>query len=271
MKAVWSFAPRTASLYAGVKPAGLFRATIGGQSWQHVAGLQKHPTRPQWRGGGAGLILHSIVRGAADDAEAMWVGMSAVGVFHSGDGGETWEPRNSGTRADFMPEGQRYPVFGQCVHCLVSAPQSAAPLPAEPLRHVSKRRRRARHGRASRRGFLPPSAFRRRCIRAIPKRSTFCRSTATVGPISARRQGRGLAHARRRQELAGARKGLPQENAYFAVLRQAMATDRLDPAGVYFGTNTGSLYASADEGENWSEIAQHLPTILSVETLVVDS
>ena len=64
------------------------------------------------------------------------------------------------------------------------------------------------------------------------------------------------------------REGLPQR-AYFAVLRQAMATDRLDPAGVYFGTNTGTLFASRDEGDSWMPIAEHLPTILSVETLVV--
>jgi photosystem II stability/assembly factor-like uncharacterized protein len=66
------------------------------------------------------------------------------------------------------------------------------------------------------------------------------------------------------------RAGLPQENVYFGVLRQAMATDTLDPAGVYFGTNTGSLFASRDEGDHWERIAEHLPTILSVETLVVD-
>jgi photosystem II stability/assembly factor-like uncharacterized protein len=66
------------------------------------------------------------------------------------------------------------------------------------------------------------------------------------------------------------RQGLPQENAFFGVLRQAMATDRMDPAGVYFGTSGGALYASADEGESWTCAAQHLPAILSVETLVVD-
>jgi hypothetical protein len=49
-----------------------------------------------------------------------------------------------------------------------------------------------------------------------------------------------------------------------------MAADPLEPAGIYFGTNTGSLFASADEGDNWDCIAQHLPTILSVETLIVD-
>lgn len=67
------------------------------------------------------------------------------------------------------------------------------------------------------------------------------------------------------------RAGLPQQNAFFGVLRQAMATDRLDPAGVYFGTSSGSLYASADEGDTWHCAAEHLPTILSVETLVIDA
>ena len=65
------------------------------------------------------------------------------------------------------------------------------------------------------------------------------------------------------------RDGLPQKQAYFGVLRQAMATDRMEPAGIYFGTNTGLLYASTDEGAHWDCIAQHLPTIFSVETLEV--
>ena len=79
-----------------------------------------------------------------------------------------------------------------------------------------------------------------------------------------------MALARRRQDLAGLRDGLPQDDAYFGVLRQAMATDRLDPAGVYFGTSGGELYASPDEGESWSPVAEHLPGILSVETMVLD-
>ncbi len=66
------------------------------------------------------------------------------------------------------------------------------------------------------------------------------------------------------------RQGLPQENVFYGVLRQAMATDRLDPAGVYFGTSSGTLYASADEGESWTAVAENLPTILSVETMVVE-
>jgi photosystem II stability/assembly factor-like uncharacterized protein len=67
------------------------------------------------------------------------------------------------------------------------------------------------------------------------------------------------------------RAGLPQENVFFNVLRQGMATDRMEPAGVYFGTSSGMVFASADEGESWRCIAQHLPAVLSVETLAVDA
>jgi hypothetical protein len=67
------------------------------------------------------------------------------------------------------------------------------------------------------------------------------------------------------------RDGLPPENAYFGVLRQAMAVDRMEPAGVYFGTGSGEIYASANEGDSWAQIAAHLPTISSVETHVLDA
>ena len=63
--------------------------------------------------------------------------------------------------------------------------------------------------------------------------------------------------------------GLPQHDAYVGVLREAMAVDRLDPVGVYFGTSTGQLYGSADEGRTWSLIADNLPPIWSVEAAVV--
>jgi hypothetical protein len=63
------------------------------------------------------------------------------------------------------------------------------------------------------------------------------------------------------------RDGLPQQACYFTVLRQAMARDEHEPVGLYLGTNSGSVFASPDEGENWHEIARHLPTILSVEAL----
>lgn len=79
-----------------------------------------------------------------------------------------------------------------------------------------------------------------------------------------------MAFARRRVDLDRSARGLAQQACFFTVLRQAMAGDEQEPAGVYFGTNTGSVFASADEGESWREVARHLPTILSVETLTLD-
>ena len=105
----------------GVEPAGLFVSEDSGASWAHLDGLQKHPTRPDWTPGGAGLNLHAIVT-HPDDPNQLWIGISSVGVFHTVDGGATWTTRNSGVRTDYFPEGMRYAEFGQCVHGLVMAP-----------------------------------------------------------------------------------------------------------------------------------------------------
>ncbi|WP_026873558.1 WD40/YVTN/BNR-like repeat-containing protein [Inquilinus limosus] len=270
IKAVWSLASRNGRLYAGVQPAGLFYSDDGGQSWNHVEGLQRHPTRPEWSPGGAGLILHSLVL-HPNDPNQIWVGISAAGVFHTADGGETWETRNRGTRADFLPEDQRYPEFGQCVHCLVMA--SGKPDRLYQQNHCGMYRSDdgGRSWESIEAGL--PSSFGFPAA-AHPRDA----DTLFLLPLNGDIKGRFVPDARAavwRTRDGGAswqdlRRGLPQENAYFGVLRQAMATDRLDPAGVYFGTSGGALFASADEGESWDCVAQHLPSILSVETLVVD-
>jgi hypothetical protein len=64
-------------------------------------------------------------------------------------------------------------------------------------------------------------------------------------------------------------RGLPQKDAYETVLRDGLSTDSLDPAGVYFGTRNGKLYASATEGESWKEIAAGLPSITCVKAAVL--
>jgi len=269
IKSVWSLAPANGYLYAGVQPAGLFRSDDGGQSWQHVTGLRDHPTRPEWQPGGAGLILHALVLDPTD-GNRIWVGISAAGVFHSADGGKTWEPRNRGTRADFLPEGQNYPEFGQCVHSVVMAPGMPDRLYQQ--NHCGMYRsddggkswQSIEKGLPSTFGF--PSA-------AHPRDPDALFLIPLNGDTAGRYMPDGKAAVWRTRDRGetwqALRNGLPQENVYFGVLRQAMATDKLEPAGVYFGTGSGALYASGDEGDTWTVVAEYLPGIHSVETMVV--
>ena len=258
------------SLYAGVEPAGLFRRDDGGQKWRHVVGLRDHPSRPDWQPGGGGLILHSLVPNADND-QRMWVGISTGGVFHTADGGKTWEPRNKGTRADFLPEGENYPDYGQCVHCVVNAPGKPDRLYQQ--NHCGMYRsddgglswQSIEAGLPSSFGF--PATVHPRdpdTLYLVPLNGDILGRYVPDGKVAVwrtRDAGR---------SWTDLRNSLPQQNAFFGVLRQAMTTDKLDPAGVYFGTGTGTLFASTDEGDHLMTIAEHLPTITSVETLVVD-
>ena len=270
VKAVWSLASRNGRIYAGVEPAGLFYSDDGGQNWSHVEGLQKHPTRPEWNPGGAGLILHSLVPDPSDDGR-IWVGISSAGVFATEDGGETWEPRNKGTRADYMPEDQRYPEFGQCVHCLVQAPGVPDLLYQQNHCGMYRSEDAGRTWTSIEDGL--PSTFG--FPAAVHPRDP---DTIFLLPLNGDIKGRYVPDAQaavwrsrdRGRTWTDLRAGLPQENAYFGVLRQAMATDTLDRAGVYFGTSGGALFASNDEGDSWTCIAEHLPAISSIETMVVD-
>ena len=269
VKAVWSIARRNGSLYAGVQPAGLFRSEDGGETWSHVDGLQKHPTRPEWQPGGAGLVLHSIVT-HPHDPEQIWIGISSVGVFHTADGGESWETRNRGVRADYLPDDQRYPEYGQCVHNFVMAAGMPDRLYQQNHCGMYRSDDGGRRWDSIEKGL--PSTFGFPAA-AHPRDP----DTLFLLPLNGDQAGRFVPDAKAAvwrtrdggRSWADLREGLPQENAFFGVLRQAMSTDRLDPAGVYFGTSSGSLFASADEGENWVSVVDHLPTILSVETMVV--
>jgi photosystem II stability/assembly factor-like uncharacterized protein len=266
---VWSLSPGQDRLYAGVDPAGLFVSEDDGESFEHVAGLRDHPSRPQWNPGAGGLILHSIVR-HPDDAEQIWVAISAAGVFHTADGGRTWEPRNRGTRADFNPEDQRYPEFGQCVHCLVMAPGKPNRLYQQNHCGMYRSDDGGRSWESIEEGL--PSSFGFPAA-VHPRDPDGLFLIPLNGAIEGRFMPDGAAAVWRTGDAGASweagRRGLPQENAFFGVLRQALATDALEPSGVYFGTGSGEVYASDDEGKSFRRIAEHLPVISSVETMVL--
>jgi photosystem II stability/assembly factor-like uncharacterized protein len=267
---VWNVTPANGSVYAGVEPAGLFRSDDGGATWSHVSGLRDHPSRedPGWSPGAGGLICHTIVP-HPDDADRMWVAISAVGTFETTDGGATWQARNKGVKADFIPGPE--PETGQCVHKLVMAASEPETLYQQNHCGVYRSSDGGRSWEEVDAGLPSEFGFVFGTHPRDPK-------SGWVIPLSHPEEGRlapdgALAVWRTRDRgdtWERQASGLPQENAYVGVLREALSVDRGDPAGVYFGTSTGQLYGSTDEGASWQRIADNLPPIWGVQAIEVD-
>jgi photosystem II stability/assembly factor-like uncharacterized protein len=265
---VWNVTPAHGSIFAGVEPAGLFRSDDGGSNWSHVAGLREHPSRPGWQPGAGGLICHTIVPHPSD-AEKMWVAISAVGTFATEDGGATWEARNRGVVDCNSPDP--HPETGQCVHKLVMAAGQPDRFYQQNHCGVYRSTDGGRQWQDISTGLVSEFGF---VFGAHPRDP----ATGWVIPLSHPEEGRyapgGSLGVWRTNDSGDSWQrhgdGLPQENAFVGVFREAMAVDRLDPVGVFFGTSTGQLYGSVDEGESWSVVAENLPPIWGVEAVALD-
>jgi hypothetical protein len=263
---IWQIAPAgdndPDTLYAGVEPSALFVSHDAGDSWSPVEGILKHPHRPRWTPGGGGLCLHTIIP-PNGNSNRMTIAMSTGGVYRSDDGGKSWQPRNAGIRAPFLPD--KYPEFGQCVHKVVTHRERPNRLFAQ--NHWGLYRSDdggdnwtdVANGVPSDFGFAmqmhphdPDTVF------IVPLESDGFRCT----PEAKLRVYRTTNAGKSWKPLT---KGLPQENAFETVLRDGLAADTCDTAGVYFGTRSGKVFASSNEGESWQEIAGGLPAVVCVK------
>ncbi len=270
LKAVWSVGFAHGALYAGTNPAQLLVSRDAGATFDMVEGMAQHPSRDSWNPGAAGLVLHTIVPDPSV-AEKLWIGISAAGVFATEDGGQTWERRNRLSNAEACshhhhPAAPANGEIGHCVHNMVRA--GGSDLLYQQNHHgVWRSRDGGRHWDDITEGLPSTFGFP---VAVHPHDP----DTLWTLPLNGDSEGRyppDAAAAVWRSCDGGdtwedCRTGLPQQ-CFFTVLRQAMATDQQEQAGVYFGTNSGSVFASFDEGDTWTEIARHLPAVLSVEVL----
>ncbi len=270
VEAIWSLSHANGRLYAGGKPGRLYQSDDAGQTWQRNDGLSDHDTRDTWSPGGAGLVLHTIVRDP-ENAAKVWVGISAAGIFATEDGGETWERRNRLSNAEACPDHPHpaAPRDGETGHCVHNIVRGDVDLLYQQNHHGVWRSCDGGRSWDDITDGLPSTFGFPIAVHPHDPRMIW---TLPLNSDSDGRYPPGASAAVWRSTDMGEtwqaqRAGLPQDNCFFTVLRQAMATDRREEAGVYFGTNTGSVFASRDEGHSWDEVARHLPTILSVEVL----
>ncbi len=268
---IWHIAPGRVDepgvLYAGVEPAALFKSTDRGETWTVNEGLFDHPHRSLWYPGAGGLCLHTIILDPADQ-QRMYVAVSTGGCYRSDDGGLTWHPHNKNVRADFLPD--KFPEFGQCVHKIAMHPSQPNVLYQQNHCGVYRSDNAGEDWIDIGEGKLPsrfgfPIAVHPHdpnTIYVVLEESDDYRLSVD-GRFAVWRSRDGGDTWKRLSN------GLP-ERAYLVVLREAMAVDTCDDAGLYVGTSTGQVFYSRDSGDTWELMADYLPPVLSVEAAVVD-
>jgi photosystem II stability/assembly factor-like uncharacterized protein len=256
-------------LLAGAEGVGLFESRDGARTWTLKTTLDGQPGRGDWNDpskqppghlGLPGLLSHP------DDPHRFWVVVQGYGIFETTDDGGSWTPRNRGLRADWPLED---PEVGYCVHKLVMAPDKTR---LYQQNHVGVHRSDDTGESWTEITEGLPSEFGFAAVAHPHDRDSFYVIPLDAGHGRVMPEGRAAVWRTRDAGNHWERldRGLPDRDAHLGVLREGLATDGLDAPGIYFGTSTGQVFASADEGESWTEIAGYLPGVASVEVAVVD-
>jgi hypothetical protein len=231
-----------------------------------VRGLWEHPHREQWHPGGGGQAVHTVLPHPDDPAQLL-VAMSTGGVYRSADAGASWLPSNTGIKAYFLPDP--WPEFGQCVHKVARDATDPQRLYAQNHHGVYRSDDGGRSWESIADGL--PSDFGFPIVahsgRAGVAYTFPLKADSLRYPVDERCRVFRTEDAGKTWEPLVA--GLPAEPFYPAVLRDAMCVDSAARAGVYFGTRSGEVYASRDEGDSWALVAAHLPDVLCVRAAEV--
>jgi photosystem II stability/assembly factor-like uncharacterized protein len=268
-KRVWHLEPSLTdpdTVFAGAEDAAMFKTTDGGRTWRELSGLRKHGTGSQWQPGAGGLGLHTILLDPTNH-QRMYIAISAAGAFRTDDGGETWNAINQGLSSKYIPDPTA--EVGHCVHRLALHP--SRPEVVYMQKHWDVLRtdnagdmwRRVSGDLPTDFGFvIDVHAHEPETIYVVPLKSDGERYPLD-GKLKVYRSKTGG------DTWEPLTNGLPQENCYVNILREAMCVDNCESSGIYFGTTGGQVYCSPDGGDHWQAIVRDLPAVLSVEVQVI--
>ena len=262
--------------YAGTSPQGLFRTEDGGATWAPFSSINDDPQYREWMGSVQdgtpdGPKLHSIIIDPRDPAH-LYFAMSGGGVHESTDGGKSWNTLIKGL--DVVMGFDAANAAFHDPHCIRLCPSNPDRLyqqnhcgiyrldrPSDTWQRIGKKMPK----KVGDVGF--PMVVHPRDDNTV---WVFPMDGTMVWPRTSP-EGKPAAYVTRNGGKTWKRldTGMPESQAWWTVKRQAMTADAQDPVGLYFGTTSGELWMSKDEGERWSCIARHLPEIYSVETVAI--
>ena len=256
-------------LLAGAEAAGLFESRDEGKTWSLVSTLDGQPNRELWndpKNQPPGHLGMSAILPHPDDPSHYWVIVQGHSIFETTDDGASWTPRNRGLRADWPLEN---PEVGYCVHKLVLSPVDHQRMYQQNHCGMHRSDDQGQSWVEITEGL--PSDFGFAAATHPHDKDTFY--VIPLDPGHGRVMPGGHAAVWRTRDAGSSwqrlDRGLPERDAHLGVLREGMAIDTHDTPGLYFGTSTGQVFASADEGDSWSEIASYLPAISSVDVAVL--
>jgi len=263
-KRVWHLEPSLSdpdTVYAGVEDAAIFRTTDGGKNWHELPGLRQQQG-DKWAPGAGGMGLHTILIDPTNP-KRMYIAISSAGCFRTDDGGQSWKIITRGLRSQYIPDPNA--AIGHCVHRIALHP--ARPNTVYMQKHWDVMRtddagenwREVSGNLPSDFGFpIDVHAHDPETIYVVPIKS----DSEHYPPEGKLRVYRSRVGGNEWEALTN---GLPQQDCYVNVLRDAMSVDTLDKSGVYFGTTSGQVYCSPDGGDSWNAVVHDLPAVVSVE------
>jgi hypothetical protein len=263
---IWVIVPGEADgiVYAGGDPGALFVSRDGGATFELNRALWEHPTRSTWQPGAGGMCLHSISTWPGEP-DRLAVGISAAGVWLTDDGGASWRRGNAGIVARYLPEDTPADEVALCVHRLQRADKRPERIFMQFHGGVYRSDDAGQSWSDIADGLPSDFGFPLALDPADPDSAYVIPLVADIDRVTP--EGRLRVYETRDAGASWTPRGdgLPSENAYLTVLREALDwVGEGEVLELYFGATSGALFGSGDAGATWFEAAANLPPVLSV-------